>query len=120
MVKPVVYGSEETLSPLLNTAETNTTEAPARPIHHLNEPDPVLTKYLCLYLVSSRLKSTVNDTPVASDRKMNLETSSCERPQETTMNLITKQGDHNSVLAITEPSVFGVAGIWIMVSPTSG
>lgn len=40
--------------------------------------------------------------------------------KEENMNLITKQGDHHRVLAITEPSVLGVAGIWIMVSPTSG
>ncbi len=66
------------------------------------------------------LKSTLNETPVASNGEMNLETSNGEHPLEITLNLITKQGDHHRVLAITKPSVLGVRGIWIMVSPTSG
>lgn len=51
---------------------------------------------------------------------MNLETSSGEHPQEITMNLITKQADRRRVLAIIQPSVLVVTGIWIMVSTTSG
>lgn len=54
----------------------------------LNEPDPGLNKYPCLYLISRQ--STLNETTVACDWEMNLDTPNDEHPQEITMNLIRK------------------------------
>lgn len=100
----------------IELGEKNRIEAPARPTCH-HSMSHIWSLSVSHYQM---LKSTLNETPVASEGEMNMETSNGEHPQEITMNLITKQGHHHRVLAITQPSVLSVAGIWIVVSPTSG